>query len=187
MFKLFKKYLGKYKWVGIVAIAFIIVQSLSEISLPGKMQAIIDRGITPGDINMIWKSGFEMLGLAALISVCAVVASLLIAIISSGFAQNLRKAIFVKVTNASNNQISKIGTASLITRTTNDVNQLQLLVVQSRFMFMVPILGIGSIILALINVRQLSWIMAIVGLLLGITVFSVIYFASPLFKIQQAK
>lgn len=187
MIKLLKNNLGKYKWLGLLAIVFISIQAISELLLPSKMQEIIEKGITPGDVEMIISTGIDMLIISAVISLCAVCASLLISITSSGVASNVRRAIFVKVTNSSNNQIGKFGTASLITRTTNDVSQIQQLVVQSRFLFFTPIMGIGAIIMAVIKAKELSWIIAIVGVFLAITVVIIISFATPLFKLQQLK
>lgn len=179
--------MGKYGGFFLTAVIFIFIQTMGELTLPSKMQVIIDKGITGGDTSAIGTAGAEMLMYAAMISVSAVIASLLTSICGSGFAKNLRRAIFHKVTGASNNQINQFGTASLITRTTNDVNQLQQLVVMSRMMVMAPIMGIGGIIMAVRTAQSLSWIIIAVVLLVVIMVFFIMRKAMPLFKIQQTK
>lgn len=187
MIKLIKNNLGKYSWLIIFAIFTISMQAIGELLLPSKMQAIIDDGIMPGNIDKILSTGVEMLIISAIISICAVLASFLMAITSSGTACNIRRAVFVKVTNSSNNQIGKFGTASLITRTTNDVTQVQQFIVQSRFLFFTPIMGVGSIIMAIVKAKELSWIIAIVAIILGIAIYALLHFATPIFKQQQSK
>ena len=186
MIKVFKK-MGRYGWLYGLGIVFIFIQSMADLSLPNKMQVIIDEGITKGNDGMIWEAGLQMLAYAAIVSISAVVASLLAAICGSGLAKNLRRSIFTKVTGATNNQLNQFGTASLITRTTNDVTQLQQFVVMSRLMIMAPIMGIGGIIMAVATAPSLSWIIVAVILVVAVFVFFVMRKGNPLFKAQQKK
>lgn len=186
MLKVFKK-MGKYCGYYAVAIVFIFIQSMADLSLPKKMQVIIDEGITMGNDAMIWEAGFQMLLFAAVVSVSAIVASLLAAVCGAGLAKNLRRAVFTKVTGATNNQLSQFGTASLITRTTNDVTQLQQFIVMSRLMIMAPIMGVGGIIMAVNTAPSLSWIIVAVILVVAMFVTLVFFKGNPLFKAQQKK
>ncbi len=186
MIKTFRK-MGKYGWLYGIAVIFIFIQSMADLSLPNKMQVIIDQGITKGNDAMIWEAGLQMLAFAAVVSVSAIVASLLAAICGSGLAKNLRRSIFTKVIGATNNQLNAFGTASLITRTTNDVTQLQQFVVMSRLMIMAPIMGIGGIIMAVATAPSLSWIIVAVILVVTVFVLLVMYKGNPLFKAQQKK
>ena len=186
MIKVFKK-MSKYGWLYGVSIIFIFIQSMADLSLPKKMQVIIDEGITKGNDSMIWEAGFQMLLFAAIVSVSAIVASLLAAVCGSGLAKNLRRGIFTKVTGATNNQLGQFGTASLITRTTNDVTQMQQFVVMSRLMIMAPIMGIGGIIMAVSTAPSLSWIIVAVIVVVAAFVSFILFKGNPLFKAQQKK
>ncbi|MCI8361282.1 MAG: ABC transporter ATP-binding protein [Clostridiales bacterium] len=186
MLKVFKK-MGTYGGYYAVVIVFIFIQSMADLTLPKKMQVIIDQGITQGNDAMIWEAGLQMLLFAAIVSVSAVIASLLAAVCGAGLAKNLRRAVFTKVTGATNNQLSQFGTASLITRTTNDVTQLQQFIVMSRLMIMAPVMGIGGVIMAVRTAPSLSWIIAAVILVVAVFVVCIFIKGNPLFKAQQKK
>lgn len=187
MIKVFKRMGKKYGGLFALAIVFIFIQTMADLSLPKKMQVIIDEGITMGNTDMIWQAGLQMLLYAAIVSVSAVAASLLASVCASGLARNLRRDIFTKVTGATNNQVNPFGTASLITRTTNDVTQLQQLVVMSRLMIMAPVMGIGGIIMAVSTAPSLSWIIVAVIAVVAVFVALVLWKGTPLFKAQQKK
>lgn len=186
MLKIFKR-MGKYSGFYAVAVVFIFIQSMADLTLPRKMQVIIDQGITMGNDAMIWEAGLQMLLFAAVVSVSAIVASLLAAVCGSGLAKNLRRAVFTKVMGATNNQLGQFGTASLITRTTNDVTQLQQFIVMSRLMIMAPVMGVGGIIMAVQTAPSLSWIIVAVILVVAVFVTFVFFKGNPLFKAQQKK
>src|SRR5699024_7487618 len=110
--------------IGFVFI-LIFIQSLAELFLPTLMGNIVDNGVVAGNITYIWKIGTLMLGVAAL-SVCvSVLASFFSSKIAMGFGRDIRESLFTHVNQFSLRDIEKIETASLITRTTNDVTQLQ--------------------------------------------------------------
>ncbi|HHW45504.1 MAG TPA: ABC transporter ATP-binding protein [Clostridiales bacterium] len=181
------KGMGKYGWLYALSVIFVGIQSVCELILPGKMQVIIDEGITKGDNRVILKSGMEMLLFSAVIAFSAVAASLFMSISGSGFAKRMRRMVFVKVINASNNQINQFGTSSLITRTTNDITQLQQFIVMSRLAIFAPFMGLGSVIFAISEARPLYWIILLAIILLLIAVIIFFRLVSPLFLSLQKK
>lgn len=130
--------------------------------------------------------GLFMLLLSLLSAACTVTVGFLAAKTAAGFSRNLRKSIFSKVENFSNTEFDKFSTASLITRTTNDITQIQMLVIiMIRMVFYAPIMGVGGVIKALGKSSSMSWIIAVaVVVLLGLilTVFTI---AMPKFKSIQ--
>src|SRR5690606_9526285 len=123
------------------------------------MADIVDVGIVNGDIDYIIKIGSWMLLMAALAVICAIVASFLSSKTATGFGRDLRKEIFEKVESFSLEEFDKFGTSSLITRTTNDVNQMQQVVmIMQRMMLRAPLMCIGSIVMAISKDSRLSTI-----------------------------
>lgn len=186
MFKIIKS-MGKYGGLYALAMVFIAAQSVCELILPSKMQVIIDEGITKGDNSVILQSGMQMLLFSAIIAVSAIAASFFISIAGSGFARKLRRMVFVKVMSASNNEINKFGTASLITRTTNDITQLQHFIVMSRLAIFAPFMGIGSVVFAITKAKPLYWIILLAIFLVLIAVVIFFRAANPLFMSLQKK
>jgi len=136
--------------------------------------------------DYIIRTGLIMLLISLLGAACTVLVGLLAARIAAGLARNLRKAVFTKVQSFSNTEFDKFSTASLITRTTNDITQIQILmVIMIRMVFYAPIMGVGGIIRALSKSTSMSWIIALaVVVLLGL-ILSVFSIAMPKFKIIQ--
>ncbi|SHI65494.1 ATP-binding cassette, subfamily B [Clostridium cavendishii DSM 21758] len=136
--------------------------------------------------DYIIHTGLIMLGISLFGAVCTVIVGLLASRTAAGLASNLRKYVFTKVESFSNNEFDKFSTASLLTRTTNDITQIQTLVVMAiRMIIYAPILGIGGVIKAIHKSPSMSWIIALaVVILLGliVTVFSI---AIPKFKVIQ--
>lgn len=124
MSKLFR-YLKPYRLPIVFVLFVVFLQSLSDLYLPTLMSDIVDTGIVKGDTPYILKIGGFMLFVAAGGVLCAIVSSYLSSKISVGFGRDLRAKVFSHVENFSLQEFDKIGTASLITRTTNDINQIQ--------------------------------------------------------------
>ena len=136
--------------------------------------------------NYILKTGFVMLLISLAGGACAVLVGFLSARTSAGLGRNLRKSVFAKVESFSNTEFDKFSTASLITRTTNDINQVQMVVIMlMRMAFMAPIMGIGGIIRALEKSLSMSWIIALGVILLLCLIFTIFSIATPKFKIIQ--
>ena len=187
MRKLFK-YLKPYKWPAILVIILTTVQSISQLYLPNLMSDIVDQGVVQKDIAFIIQTGLAMTGFTLVVTVCTVIARLFASKTAVGFARDLRRDIFKKVESYSLNEFDKIGTASLITRSTNDVTQIQNVMVMILSMLLAaPIMCVGGIIMALNKDTGLSWLIVAVIALMSAIVLTVALNALPLFKSLQKK
>ena len=130
--------------------------------------------------------GFKMLGIALISMVATVIVGLLSSRIAAGVGKTLRRDVFKKVTNFSNAEFDKFSTASLITRSTNDIQQIQnLMVMLFRIVFYAPILGVGGVLKVLNTDTNMTWIIAI-GVVLIVLLVSILFsFAMPKFKLVQ--
>src|SRR3972149_2834530 len=136
--------------------------------------------------NYIWHTGLLMLLLSLLSAASTVAVGYLSARVAAGLSRNLRKKVFNKVESFSNAEFDKFSTASLITRSTNDITQIQMLIIiLIRIVFYAPILGIGGIILALDKSTSMSWIIAVAIVTLVSLIIVVFSIALPKFKIIQ--
>ncbi|MGM9926571.1 MAG: ABC transporter ATP-binding protein [Bacillus sp. (in: firmicutes)] len=187
MRKLFR-YLTPYKIPIICIIGFVFIQTLSELYLPTLMSDIIDKGVINQDIPYIWKIGGFMLLVTLIGTIAAVIASFYSAKVSMSFGKDLRQRIFTHVENFSLQEFTEVGTASLITRTTNDVTQVQLVLnMILRMMVMAPLMAIGGIIMALSKNPGLSWVIIIAVPILILVIFMIVRKAVPLFKQVQVR
>lgn len=187
MNKLFK-YLKPYKWAAIVVIILTTIQSISQLYLPNLMSDIINKGVVQQDIGFIIQTGLVMLGYTLIVSICTILARLYASKTSVGFARDLRKDIFTKVENYSLNEFDKIGTASLITRSTNDVTQIQNVMVMILSMLLsAPITCVGGIIMAIDKDAGLSWLLVVIIVFMSFVILSIAIKAVPLFKSLQKK
>ncbi|MDD3364096.1 MAG: ABC transporter ATP-binding protein [Syntrophomonas sp.] len=187
MLRLFRD-LKPYTWQMLWVVVFLFAQSLADLYLPTLMADVVNNGMMKGDTSYIWEFGGYMLIVALGGGLCAIVGSYLSSIIGMGFGRDTRNKVFSRVESYSLHEFDKIGTASLITRTTNDITQIQtLLVMGLRFMVNAPIMCIGGIIMAYSKDRELTLILAVV-LPLMLTLIAVIAtLIVPLFKSMQAK
>ncbi|MDI3471823.1 MAG: ATP-binding cassette, subfamily multidrug efflux pump, partial [Thermotogaceae bacterium] len=124
MLKLFK-YLKPYLWQVILIVVLVAIQAILNLYLPDLMSDIVNKGVVRGNVSYIWRTGGKMLFVASFGIAAAILASFFSARTSMGFGKDLREKIFKKVENFSLHEIDKFSTASLITRTTNDVTQIQ--------------------------------------------------------------
>lgn len=187
MKKLFR-YLRPYKWPAIFVVLLTAAQSISQLYLPDLMADIVDKGVVGKDIGMIVETGLVMLGFSLVVTVCTVLARLFSSKVAVGFSRDLRADIFKSVTNYSMNEFDKIGTASLITRSTNDVTQIQnAMVMILSMLLMAPIMCVGGIIMAVREGTGLSWIIIAAIAALSLFVLIVAKNALPLFKSLQKK
>ena len=156
MIKLLKN-LSVYKWIVLAILGLVFIQSMSDLFLPTLMADIIDKGVVVGDIPYIWKIGGIMLLVAALGAAASVVASYYSSKAAMGFGRDIRRKVFDHVENFSLQDFDEIGTASLITRTTNDITQVQQVVIMMlRMVVSAPIMLVGGIIMAVSKDAKLS-------------------------------
>jgi len=187
MIKLFRL-LKQYSVQIVVVIVLLFVQVLSDLYLPTLMADIVDKGLANKDVNYIIKIGGFMLFIAAGGTVCAIIATYLSSKTSVGFGKILRENIFTKVESFSLHEFEQFGTATLITRTTNDVTQIQQVsVLILSMMITAPLTCIGGVIMALRQDTSLAWILVVaIPILFGIIGIT-LKRGLPLFKLMQEK
>lgn len=152
------------------------------------MSDIVDKGVVKGDSGYIWKIGGFMLLVAAGGMICSIAASFYSAKAASGFGKLLRSKIFSHVGNFSLHEFDQLGTASLITRTTNDITQIQqVLVMMLRMMAMAPMMCIGGIIMAYSKDAKLTLVLAVALPVLVLAIVIIARKGIPLFKAMQIK
>ncbi|WP_407371018.1 ABC transporter ATP-binding protein [Carnobacterium sp.] len=185
MFNLLKKL--NY-WAVFWAVIFMVIQVVGDLYLPTLTADIIDNGVAKGDVNYIISVGIKMLGFS-FVSILAAIANVYLAAQQSQqLGRNLRKEIYRKVSYFSNDEIDKIGTSSLITRTTNDVEQIQLVtMIMLRMMIMAPIMLFGAGILAYSREPKLAQVFIYVIPVLAIFIAVILTFAVPYFRSLQKK
>ena len=182
------KFLKPFQLAIYLVLGLVLLQSLSELYLPTLMADIVDKGVVTGDTNYIWRIGGFMLLVAAGGMICSIAASFYSAKAASGFGRLLRSKIFAHVGNFSLHEFDKLGTASLITRTTNDITQIQqVLVMMLRMMAMAPMMCIGGIIMAYSKDAKLTLVLAVALPILVLAIVVIARKGIPLFKAMQVK
>lgn len=188
MMKNLLKHLRPYKTYIAIILVLVFFQSMSELYLPTLMSDIVDFGIVRGDTPYIFKIGGLMLLVALGGALCAIVVSFLSSKVAMGFGKLLRRDVFAKVESFSLAEFNNFGTSSLITRTTNDINQLQqVLMMLLRMMLSAPMMGIGGIVMAVSKDATLSLILVVIMPILGIAVYFLGKKATPFFNLLQTK
>jgi len=182
------RYLRPYRLMVAMVLALVFLQSLSELYLPTLMADIVDHGIVTGDTPYIWKIGGFMLAVSAAGIVFTVTASYLSAKVASGYGRDIRRMVFSHAEKFSLSEFDQVGTASLITRSTNDITQVQqVLLMMMRMMVMAPMLCIGGIIMAVSKDAKLSLLLVAILPILGLTIYLIASRTIPLFKSMQVK
>jgi len=187
MLKLFKKLKAFTLPVSGVLI-FVLLQSLCDLYIPTLMADIVDNGILNGDVSYVINVGVIMLLFTIGIVIFSILSNYLSALISAKFSERLRSEIFERVERFSLDEFNKFGTASLITRTTNDVTQIQMVVlIILRMMVMAPIMAIGGIFMAIKTDVGLSWVLMIALPAIIILMLFILKFGGKLFSSMQSK
>ena len=188
LLKLVRSFLRPYRnWLTIVVVMQFL-QTLAALYLPTLNADIIDKGVIKGDSGYIFSTGGIMLGVALGQIVAATVAVYFGARTAMAVGRDLRNALFTRVQAYSTREVGRFGTASLITRTTNDVQQVQMLVLMTLTMMLsAPIMGVGAVIMALRQDVTLSSLLLIIVPALGIIVTLLVKRMRPLFKLMQER
>ena len=187
MLKLLK---GLKAYIGIIILIFILVflQSLSDVYLPNLMSDIVDKGVVNNDTNYIINTGFKMILVTFLGGIVTISASYFSSKVAMGFGRDLRNKVFEKVEDFSLQEFNEVGTASLITRTTNDITQVQqVLMVMLRMMLYAPMVAIGATIMAVRKDAKLSLIILVAMPILIVSIGLILKRAVPLFKSMQKR
>ena len=170
----------------IIIFLLLIVQAYCDLTLPSYTANIVDIGIQNADVNYIMDVGFLMLIMVAISVFATIGVSYFSSRVSSGYAKDLRKVVYSKVLKFSNHELNKISRSSLITRSTNDINQLQnVLTMMLMMLFFAPILGIGSIIKAFEIGGNLSWIILVTFIVVLVLLLMITIRVLPYFKLTQ--
>lgn len=187
MWKLFRV-LKPYRVAITLVIILTFLQSLANLYLPTLMSDIVDTGIVQGNIPYIWRVGGWMLAVSALAVVFSIWSSYESARASAGFGFILRDKLFTHVENFSRQAFDKIGTATLITRTNDDITRLQQVLTMSlRMVIAAPIMAAGGIVMAISKNGRLSLLLVAVLPILALVIWSVTSRGVPLFRILQKK
>ena len=179
----FKPYIGLF----IILLIFTIGQVIANLSLPDYMANIINHGIVEQDKTVIYHYGLIMLLVALAGGLCTVVAGYAASRIGTGFAKDIRTALFKKIENFSLSEFNKFSTASLITRNTNDVQQIQtVLIMVLRLALMAPLMGVVAIIKSYGLAPSMTWIMVVAVVTLIVIITIIFSMALPRFaKLQK--
>lgn len=185
MGKLFAK-LKPFFWQVVVIVVLVTGQAMADLYLPNLMSDIVDKGISLGNVPYIWQIGGLMLAVSAGGMLCSILASYFAARVSMGLGMNLRNFVFKKVESFSLHEFDKFGTASLITRTTNDITQVQMFfLIFFRMVLSSPITMVGGVIMAVQKDASLWWIIAGVVPVLAAAMILIGTLGFPMFKKRQ--
>lgn len=168
--------------------ALVFLEVMATLKLPDLMSDIVDQGIARGNIPLIWSTGGIMLAVALAGVLCAVAGNFLASRASTRFGRDLRFDIFSKVGKFAPREFNKFGTASLITRTTNDVQQVQQIFHMSMRMAMrAPLMAVGGVLMVVRKDSNLALILLGLIPVIGLVITYVIVKGVPLFKSLQKK
>lgn len=174
-------------WI-VLVIVFQSIGVLANLYLPTLNADIIDEGVAKGEIDTIWRLGGWMLLVTFGNIVAIIIANYCAARSAMQVGRDLRTQVFDRVATYSSHEMHRFGTASLITRSTNDVQQVQMLVFFSlNFLVQAPITGIGGVVLALREEAGLAWLIAVMVPVMLVAVGLIIFRAAPLFRVMQER
>ena len=180
------EYMLEYPGMILGALTLLVVQAICDLSLPDYMSDIVDNGVLNGNVNYILQIGGKMILITLLSAACMIVTGYFASRIAAFTARDMRADVFKRVQTFSNPELDKFSPASLITRTTNDITQIQLLIIMMmRMVVYSAILGTGGAIKAISESRTLSW--TIVGAVLALVVIIIILFiiVMPRMRLMQ--
>ena len=188
LIRVLRAYLRPYRKPIALVVLLQLIQTLATLYLPTLNADVIDNGVVKGDISYILHTGGVMLAVTLLQVVCAIGAVYFGAQTSMALGRDLRAAIFDRVQDFSAREVGRFGTPSLITRTTNDVQQVQMLALLSfTLMVMAPIMCVGGIVLALNQDVPLSSLLLVIVPVLAVIVALIIARMRPLFRLMQVR
>jgi ATP-binding cassette subfamily B multidrug efflux pump len=188
LIKLLRTYLQPYSTALLAVVALQLVSTMASLYLPSLNADIIDNGVAKGDTGYIVSTGGWMLAVTLVQIACSVAAVYFGARAAMAFGRDLRSAIFHKVGTFSGREVAQIGAPSLITRNTNDVQQVQMLVLMTcTLMIAAPIMCVGGIIMALRQDVGLSWLMLVCIPVLVVSIGLIVVRMVPQFRLMQAR
>ena len=188
MISLLMRYLKDYRWQLVLVGVFVFSQAACQLFLPSMMGNIVDQGVAKGDISYVLQKGGIMLAISLLASVCMVASSYYSAYVTASFTSRIRADVFDKVKGFSQTDFNRFGGATLLTRSTTDATQMQIVVINGlRSLLLVPITGVGALIMAFRENVILTMVLlgsfAVTTLIIGVTTSK----SMPLFRLRQEK
>ena len=188
LIRLIKGHIAPYRWHVVAVIILQLAATLAVLYLPTLNARIIDHGVATGDIGYIWSTGGIMLAVALVQLLASVVAVWFGAHAAMGLGRDIRRDVFRSVDSFSAQDMAQFGTATLVTRGTNDIQQIQMVTLMAlNFMVMMPIMSIGGIIMAIREDAGLSWLVWVSVPVLLVIVGLLIAQLMPLFTVMQEK
>lgn len=186
--KILVRYLSRYKWLLVAVLVFQFASAIATLYLPRLNEDIINKGVAQSDTDYIWRTGLFMLAVSLGQITASVIATYFAARASMSAGRDIRADVFGKVSGFSEREVSQFGAGSLITRNTNDVQQVQMLAMMGATMLVTaPLLAIGGIIFAVQTNIGLSWLIAVSVPLLLIVAGLVVSRMVPLFRSYQGR
>ena len=188
MISLFRRYLKPYRAAVVAVLVLLLIGALGNLYLPELNGDIIDNGVVRGDTGYVLRIGVLMLGVSAALGVASVIAVYLSAKVAMGFGRDVRAAVFDRVEAFSQVEVNRFGSASLITRNTNDVTQVQtVLFMGLAIMVSAPILIVGGVIMAIRTDVPLSGMLLVILPLMALIIGLIMTRALPLFQATQER
>ena len=182
------RYYRPYVWLVILNLIFLFGQAMCELALPGYMSDIINNGIVPQDMGYIRKIGIIMIAVSAATVCFSLAGSFIAARVSAKSSRDIRHALFTRVIAFSASELEEFSTASLITRSTNDVQMVQQATVMIlRLACFAPMMGIGAVVRALDTSVSLSWTIGLALLVILCIMAMAFFLVFPKFKVLQSK
>ena len=171
-----------------IVVFLLLVQSIGNLYLPNLNADLINNGVAKGDIGYIWRIGAYMLAISALIIGASVIIAYFSSKVSMSFGRDVRKEVFVSVERFSTRELNKFGAPSLITRNTNDVQQVQMVLFMGLTMMVAaPLTGVGAVIMALKTNVKLSGLLLVAVPAMGLLIFWLLRRIVPLFRVMQTR
>jgi ABC-type multidrug transport system fused ATPase/permease subunit len=183
---LLRQYVQPYRWLVAAVMVLQTISTLASLYLPTVNAAIIDDGVAKGDTGLIAELGLVMLAVTGLQVVCAIGAVYFGSRTGMGFGRDLRSAMFHHVTTFSEQETARFGAPSLLTRTTNDVQQIQVLIqMTTTILVTAPIMCVGGIIMAIHQDAGLSWLLLVSVPVLALSNYWIVSRMLPIFRSMQ--
>jgi ATP-binding cassette subfamily B multidrug efflux pump len=188
LISLLRRYVPKYRVEVAIVTVLVFIQSIANLYLPNLNADIINNGVAKGDTEYIWRTGAVMLGVTLVLGVLAIISVYFASRASMGVGRDVRGAVFERVQHFSAREMTRFGTPSLITRNTNDVQQVQLfLQIALTILLTAPILAIGGVIMAIRENARLSLTLVVIVPLMAVVIGTLVAISVPLFRQMQGR
>ena len=185
---LLRQFLRPYSGPVAIVVALLVAQTIGNLYLPNLNADIIDNGVEKGDVHYIWATGGVMLVIALAVGAVALVAVYFASRVAMGAGADMRAAVFGRVQGFSAREMNGFGTPSLITRNTNDIQQIQLfLQLAMTLMVIAPIMCVGGVIMAIKEGAALSLLLAVAVPVMAVVIGAMLIMVVPLFRSMQVK